>query len=104
MSFNNTAFNNNTVGPNGAATRHSTARTTLLAQADAILRQGPGPVQGVQGLAAPAGVTAGAATFPSPLAYEEIPIFNAVIANYLSQIFAFAVRTLSTPLRLKLPN
>jgi hypothetical protein len=99
MSFNNNAFNNTTVGPNGAAARHSTARTTLLAQADAILRQGPGPVQGVQGLAPPTGVAAGAATLPNPLAYEEIPIFNPVIANYLSQIFAFAVCTLYTLLR-----
>ena len=92
MSFNNTAFNNNTVGPNGAATRHVAARTTLLQQADNILRQPPGAVVGVQGLAAPTNVAAGAATYPNPLAYEEIPIFNPIIANYLSQIYAFSVR------------
>jgi hypothetical protein len=91
MSFNNTAFNNKTVGPNGAAVRHEAARTTLIAQADAILRQPPGPIAGVQGLTPQTRLAPGAATFPNPIAYEEIPIFNPVIADYLSKIFCFSV-------------
>ena len=92
MSFNNTAFNNNTVGPSGAAIRHEAARTILIAQADTILRQPPGPITGVQGLTPQTGLASGAATFPNPTAYEEIPIFNPVIADYLSKIFCFSVR------------
>jgi hypothetical protein len=90
MSFNNPAFNNPTVGPNGAATRHVNARTALHNQADALLRGGAAATN-VQGLAAPAGVAPGQAILPNPLSYEEIPIFNPVVANYLSQIFCFTV-------------
>src|ERR1700712_5238653 len=91
MSFTNTAFNNNTVGPNGAAIRHVNARTALYNQADALLRSGAAGTN-VQGLAAHAGVNPGLAVFPNPLAYEEIPIFHPVVANYLSQIYCFTVR------------
>jgi hypothetical protein len=61
MSFNNTAFNNTTVGPNsGNGNRHVDARTQLLQQADALLHQAPNP-QGVQGLAPASGIATGAA-------------------------------------------
>jgi hypothetical protein len=90
--FINAAFNNNTVGQNGVAIRHVPARTTLLAQAEAILRQPNQPITNVQGLATATGVAPGQAVFPNPLAYEEVLIFHPTIANYLSQIFCFAVR------------
>jgi hypothetical protein len=90
--FNNNAFNNNTVSQAGVAIRHIPARTTLLAQAEAILRQPNQPIANVQGLAAATGVTTGQAILPNPLAYEEVLIFHPTIANYLSQIFCFAVR------------
>jgi hypothetical protein len=48
--FQNAAFNNNTIGPNSTATRHSQARTTILAQAEAILRQPNQLVANVQAL------------------------------------------------------
>lgn len=89
--FNNASFNNRIVGPNGVANRHVPARTQLLQQADAILRQPPGAPAGVQGLAPAGGVGPTANTLPNPLSYEEIPIFNGTIANYLAQIFAFTV-------------
>jgi hypothetical protein len=92
MSFNNAAFNNATVGPNGAGLRHEAARTALITQAENLLRQPAGPVAGVQALQPQTGLVPGAATFPNPLAYEEIPIFNPIIADYLSRIFCFSVR------------
>jgi hypothetical protein len=91
--FQNNAFNNNTVGPAGAAIRHIRARTTLLAQAEAILRQPNQPVANVQALSQNTTVGPGQNVLPNPLAYEEVLIFDPVIANYLSQIFAFAVST-----------
>ena len=92
MSFNNTSFNNNTISPNGAAICYEAACTTLIAQANTILCQLPSLIASVQGLTPQTGLASGAATFPNPTAYEEIPIFNPVIADYLSKIFCFSVR------------
>jgi hypothetical protein len=82
---------NNTVGPNGAAICYEAARTTPIAQADTILRQPHSPIAGVQGLTPQTRLAPSAATFPNPTAYEEIPIFNPIIADYLSKIFCFSV-------------
>ena len=100
MSFNNSAFNNSTVGPNGAADRHAEARTALIQAAQQLLHGGA--VHGVTGLATASGLAAGAIVHPNPLAYELVPIFDPVIADYLSKIFCFTVRYL--PLSLPFAN
>lgn len=96
MSFNNTSFNNRTVGPPPAAgTSHVQARTNLFVQANARLRiNAPVNVQIL--VPAPGGGNPPPATFPRwGQQYEKINIFDPVVAQYLSQVFCFAVQSLS---------
>jgi len=91
--FQNNAFNNTTVGPNGAGIRHVDARTALIEQAQNLLRQPANqPVTNVQGIPQTA-VIPGQEVHPNPMLYEEVMILHPAIANYLSQIFCFSVRT-----------
>jgi len=91
--FQNAAFNNATVGPNGVALQHAEARTRMLNQAESILRQPLSAVPNVQGLTPATTVQPGQIAHPNPLLYEEIDIFHPIIAEYLSRIFAYTVRT-----------
>lgn len=86
------SFNNRTVGPAGVAASHRGARTTIVEQAEAILRQ---PVGEVPEVSVSDEVIPGRSKHPNWVAYEEVPIFHPVIADQLSRIFALASEEMS---------